>query len=194
MSRVRLLEDHEIEDAEVLSVIQVMQERTGDTAGMRVLAHRPDIMKSFMAFYGPLQLEGLLSRKLVELVRFGIAHINQCSACLSARYEDSFAQGLTEDMIDALWEADSSDLFTEREKAAIVFGQKMASDHYSVTDEDFERLYRSFSEKEVIELLMDIAMFIGIGRMYAVVDSVNMVCEVRIPGRELDLETASAGS
>ncbi len=191
MSRVRLLEDHEIDDSEALAVIQLMQERTGDTAGMRVLAHRPDIMKGFMAFYGPLQLEGLLSRKLVELVRFGIAHINQCSACLSARYEDSFAEGLTEEMIDALWEADSSALFTEREKAAIVFGQKMASDHYSVSDEDFERLYRSFSEKEVVELLMDIAMFIGIGRMYAVVDSVNMACELTIAGREHELAPAA---
>lgn len=178
MTRVRLLEDHEIEDAELLATIQQMQELTGDTTAMRVYAHRPDIMKSFMPFYIQLQTQGMLSRKLIELVRLGIAQINQCSACLSARYDDSIVEGLTEEMVDALWDVDGSDLFTEREKTAIVFGQKMARDHYSVTDDDFERLYRSFSEKEVVELLMDVAMFIGIGRMFAVIDAMNVVCSV----------------
>ena len=178
MARVRLLEDHEIEDKEILATIQQLQELTGDTASMRVFAHRPDIMKSFMSFYLELQTQGLLSRKLVELTRLGIAQINQCSACLSARYDDSIAEGLTEEMVDALWDADGSDLFTEREQAAIAFGQKMARDHYSVTDDDFARLYRSFSEKEVVELLLDIAMFIGIGRMFAVIDAMNVVCSV----------------
>ena len=178
MSRVRLLEDHEIEDSEVLETIRFVQEATGDTTGMRVLAHRPDIMKSFMAFYIPLQVEGRLNRKLIELVRFAIAQINQCSACLCARYEDSIADGLTEELIAALPDHERSDLFTEREKAAIAFAKKMAADHYSVHDADFERLYRSFDEGEVLELLMDVAQFIGVGRMFAVIDAMNVVCSV----------------
>ena len=194
MTRVRLLEDHEIEDKELLATIQQMQELTGDTTAMRVYAHRPDIMQSFMPFYIQLQTQGLLSRKLIELVRLGIAQINQCSACLSGRYEDSIAEGLTEEMVDALWDVDGSDLFTEREKTAIVFGQKMARDHYSVTDDDFERLYRSFSEKEVVELLMDIAMFIGIGRMFAVIDAMNVVCSVpTATSRASELVATSSG-
>jgi alkylhydroperoxidase family enzyme len=69
-------------------------------------------------------------------------------------------------------------VFTEREKAAIAFAQKMARDHFSVGDEDFARLYKHFSEKEVVELGFDVAQFIGIGRLFAVIDATNTVCAI----------------
>jgi len=62
---------------------------------------------------------------------------------------------------------------------AAVVAQKMARDHWSVTDEDFERLYQHFTINEVVELNTLIAQFVGIGRMLAVVDAKNPVCELR---------------
>ena len=182
MSRIRLLELSDM-DPEMAGIVQTVEEMTGDSTAMRAVAHRPDIVKAFGPFYWTLQMEGLLDRKLIELVRLAIAQINQCRNCLGSRYQDSIEQGLSEEMVAALPNAETSPLFTDREKAAIAFGQKMARDHYSVGDEDFARLYQYFSEKEIVELGFDVAQFIGIGRLFAVLDATNTVCA--IPPRQV---------
>ena len=177
MSRIRLADLNELEP-DIAEMIEQIEEATGDSTAMRVLAHRPDIIRNFVPFYWPLQTEGLLGRKLVELIRLSIAQINQCPNCLAGRYQDSFDAGLTEELIARLPTAEGSGEFSEREKSAIAFAQKMARDHWSVSDADFERLHQHFDEKELVELNMLVALFVGIGRMFAVIDAMNPACEI----------------
>ena len=56
----------------------------------------------------------------------------------------------------------------------------MARDHQMVGDDDFGRLYEHFSPREVVELCMLVAQFIGIGRMFAVIDASNAGCSIPI--------------
>lgn len=177
MTRIRLAERQEMTE-EVAAMCDQVEQLTGDSTALRALAHRPDILQPFAAFYWALQTEGRLSRKLVELIRLAVAQINQCKSCLGGRYQDAYDQGLTEAMIEALPNADASELFTDAERAAIAYAQKMASNHFDVGDEDFTRLYQHFSEEEVVEICMDVAQFIGVGRMFAVIDATNTVCAV----------------
>lgn len=179
MARIPLAERDEL-DPSILEFIDAIEQITGDSTAMRVLARRPEMLKRFADFYWPLQTAGLINRKLVELVRLAVAQINRCPNCLAARYEDAFEDGLSEQLIASLPEAERSAGFSEREKAAITYAQKMAQDHWTVTDEDFERLYRHYSIDEVVELAMLVAQFVGIGRMLAVIDAKNPVCELRI--------------
>ena len=104
MSRIRLLELSEMapDMAEIVTQVNVM---TGDATAMRAVAHRPDIIKAFAPFYWTLQMEGLLDRKLIELVRLAIAQINQCKNVLGSRYMDAIGQGLSEEMVAALLNA-----------------------------------------------------------------------------------------
>jgi len=80
-------------------------------------------------FYWPLQTQGLLNRKLIEITRLVIAQINQSPNCLATRCQDSFAEGLTEDLIAKLPKAEQSTGFSNKEKTAITFARKMAMDH-----------------------------------------------------------------
>ena len=57
-----------------------------------------------------------------------------------------------------------------REKLAVRFAQKMAIDHQSVDDEFFAELRREFSDPEIFELGMITGMFIGYGRLLAMLD------------------------
>jgi AhpD family alkylhydroperoxidase len=180
MSRIPLADVTAL-DSDMCEMITQVEQITGDSTGMRVMAHRPEMLKNFANFYWQLQTYGLLDRKLIELVRLGIAQINRCPNCLAARYQDSIEQGLTESMIARLPDVENADEFTERERAAIAFGQKMASNHWSVGDAEFARLYEHFNTDEIVELNMLVAQFIGIGRMFAVVDAMNPVCEIRRP-------------
>lgn len=182
MARIPLMQPEEMEP-DIRELCAGIEQLTGDSTAMRAIAHRPDIVRRFVDFYWPLQTEGRLGRKLVELVRLSIAQINQCKSCLGGRYDDAFAEGLTEEMIEALPQAERSALFTAAEKAAIAYAQKMATDHYSVGDDDFARLYEHFDQATVVELCMCVAQFIGVGRMFAVLDATNTACAIPVPER-----------
>lgn len=180
MTRIRLAELDELE-GDIRSMVEEVEAATGDSTALRVLAHRPDILKSFIEFYWPLQTAGLLSRKLIELVRLAVAQINQCPGCLSARYEDSIEEGLTEALVAKLPDIDTARDFSARERVAIRYARKMASNHLDVTDGDFIELHEHFSEGEIVELVMLVAMFIGIGRSFAAIDAMNPVCPIPRP-------------
>lgn len=180
MTRIRLAEDHEIRPDVLATIKDLEAQSTGDMSTMRILAHRPDIMEPFLAFYMALQQQGRLGIKLVELVRMAVAQINQCSTCLSGQYAAAVEAGVTPELVNALPYAEHSDRFEPREQVAIAFAKKMAGNHWEVNDDDFAKLYEHFDEKEVVELIMNIVQFIGIGRMFAVIDSINPVCELPV--------------
>lgn len=73
MTRVRLLDDHELD-----SGFQRML-GTEDEVYARVIGHRPELIRSFAKFYMPLRKEGLLDARLKELVRLRIANVNNCA-------------------------------------------------------------------------------------------------------------------
>ena len=62
-----------------------------------------------------------------------------------------------------------SNLFTPRERAALTFADLMATDHHKVDDAMFAELRRHFSEAEIVELGVSTALFIGFGRLNAVI-------------------------
>ena len=177
MARIRLLELEQME-SDVAEMCRGIAQLTGDSTALRAIAHRPDIVRAFTQFYWPLQTQGRFSRKLVELVRLSVAQINQCKNCLGGRYQDACDQGLTEAMIAELPRAQSSSLFDAREKAAIGYAQAMATNHYAVGDAEFARLHAHFDEGEIVELCMLVAQFIGVGRMFAVLDATNTACRL----------------
>ena len=60
-----------------------------------------------------------------------------------------------------------------REKLAVRFAEKIAIDHQSVDDEFFTELRGEFSDPEIFELGMITGMFIGYGRLLAMLDLEN---------------------
>jgi alkylhydroperoxidase family enzyme len=87
---------------------------------------------------------------------------------MSVRYAGARQAGLTEVKIGALDDA-GSDQFTPRERAALTFAELMATDHLKIDDAVFDELKRHFSEAEIVELGVATAMFVGFGRLNAVI-------------------------
>ncbi|HSE91663.1 MAG TPA: hypothetical protein VLF19_00025 [Methylomirabilota bacterium] len=86
---------------------------------------------------------------------------------MTVRYAGARQAGLTEAKIAALDDLDS-DLFSPRERAALTFAERMATDHHKVDDAVFAELRRHFSEAEIVELGVSTALFVGFGRFNAV--------------------------
>jgi alkylhydroperoxidase family enzyme len=86
---------------------------------------------------------------------------------MTVRYAGARQAGLTEVKIAALDDL-ASDLFSPRERAALTFADLMATDHHTIDDAVFAELRRHFSEAEIVELGVSTALFVGFGRLNAV--------------------------
>ena len=75
-----------------------------------------------------------------------------------------------EDLYRSVGEWRESDGYSEAEKLAIEFAERYCLDHLSLNDEFFERLRTQFSDEEILDLTTCCAMFLGLGRMLAVLD------------------------
>ena len=79
---------------------------------------------------------------------------------------------MTEEMIASLEDFESADI-TDREKLAVRFAERMATDHHSVDDSFFELLRAEFTDPEIFELGMVTGQFIGYGRLISILDLEN---------------------
>jgi AhpD family alkylhydroperoxidase len=134
----------------------------------RVYAQAPGIVGPYLTYMKALRENGTLPRRLIELLRLRVSFHNQCRTCMSIRYSDGVEEGVTEDLVCSLEKPQESEDLTDAEKAALAFADKFATDHLSITDETFARLYEHFGAGEVMELCFQVATFVGYGRMGAV--------------------------
>ncbi|WP_421839620.1 carboxymuconolactone decarboxylase family protein [Novosphingobium sp.] len=150
------------------------EDRTEIEQGMiRFLAHCPDQVLGMMQFAGALKVHRQLPEKLVELVRLRVAFFNQCRSCMAIRYTDALEDGVTEDLVCSLERPQEAENLTPAEKAAIRFGEAMATDHLRIDEAMYADLRKHFSESEIVELGMTCAFFVGFGRLAATLHMVE---------------------
>ena len=140
---------------------------------VQIYAQRPPLAAKFLEFGKTLREERLLPDRLIELVRLRVAFWNQCRSCMAVRYEEGVNDGLTEELVCSLERPQEAEDLTEAERAAIAFADLMATDHHAISDETFERLREHFSDAEIVELCMNVALFVGFGRMGAALHMVD---------------------
>ncbi|ODS94218.1 MAG: carboxymuconolactone decarboxylase [Erythrobacter sp. SCN 62-14] len=133
----------------------------------RYFAHCPEQALGLMGFGAALKMNRALPERLVELVRLRVAFFNQCRSCMAIRYSDAVADGVTEGLVCSLERPQEAENLTPAEKAAIRYGELMATDHLAITDATYAELREHFSEAQIVELGMTVAFFVGFGRLAA---------------------------
>ncbi len=147
----------------------------GDTATVieqgitRMLAHCPEMARGAIGFGAAIAMNRTLPERLVELVRLRVAFHNQCRSCMAIRYS-SAADTFTEDDVCSLEKPAEAVNLDAREKLAIDFGERFATNHLSIDDAYFEKLKAEFTEAEIIELMLHCALYVGMGRLAALLD------------------------
>jgi AhpD family alkylhydroperoxidase len=97
--------------------------------------------------------------KLLELVKLRASQINGCAHCLHMHRQDALKQGETEDRLLLLDAWRESELYTERERAALAWTEsltRIAENH--APDAVYEDVQNAFSEDELIALSIGVAM------------------------------------
>jgi len=139
----------------------------------RIFAHRPDLATAVAHYGRALREHRTLPDRLVELVRLRIAFHNQCRSCMAIRYGDAVADGLTEDLVCSLERPMEADDLDDRERLAIRYGELFATNHLAIDDAFYDRMRELFTEPEIVELGLNVALFVGIGRLSATWDMIE---------------------
>ena len=154
-------------DARLVAAIQPDNLTDLEQGLTRYFAHCPEQALGLMGFGGALKRNRTLPERLVELVRLRVAFFNQCRSCMAIRYSDAVADGVTEGLVCSLERPQEAENLTAAEKAAIRYGELMATDHLAIDDAVYADLRRHFSEAQIVELGMTVAFFVGFGRLAA---------------------------
>jgi AhpD family alkylhydroperoxidase len=99
-----------------------------------------------------------------EVARMRIAQLNACTACATFRAPSVIEAGVTEDVYEHLDEWRSWPGYTDRQRLAIEYAERFATDHRAIDDELFTRLRAQFADDEVLDLTLCCAVFLGLGR------------------------------
>ncbi len=84
--------------------------------------------------------------------------------------------GLTEEKIAEL-DAEENN-FSDRERLALEYAERLAVDHHTMDDGFFDRLRTQFDDAEILELGMMAGQYIGFGRLLMVLDLTPKSCPV----------------
>ncbi len=166
MSRIEKLAPDQW-DARLVAAIQPDNLTDLEQGLTRYFAHCPEQALGLMGFGGALKRNRTLPERLVELVRLRVAFFNQCRSCMAIRYSDAVADGVTEGLVCSLERPQEAENLSAAEKAAIHYGELMATDHLAIEDTVYADLRQHFTEAQIVELGMTVAFFVGFGRLAA---------------------------
>jgi alkylhydroperoxidase family enzyme len=122
-----------------------------------VRAHVRACFWFFARSWDALFRRGVCDHQLKELCRIYISRAVNCEYCGNQRSVQAATQGLAEGKVDELVNFETSDRYTEREKAALAYAEAIA--WRAPTDDAFwERMHGHFTEPELVEL----GCFIGL--------------------------------
>ncbi|MEO0032999.1 MAG: hypothetical protein RIS94_2757 [Pseudomonadota bacterium] len=172
MTRITLIEHPEWSD-ELRALTNPETLSTLERGTLRIMAHKPAMAAGFVKFFGALRGDRTLPERLTELMRLRIAFHNQCRSCMAIRYAPAAADGVDEALVCSLERPAEAENLTEREKLAIDYGERLATNHLSIDDAYYDRLKQHFSEAEIVELGVFAAICIGMGRLAATWDMVE---------------------
>jgi len=104
-----------------------------------------------------------------ESARWTIALINDCAVCQDTRAKEAASARIDDGFYAEVADWRTSTVLTERERLAAEFAQRFALDHLAMGDDFWTRLRAAFSDDEVADLTMCCGMFLGLGRVLAVI-------------------------
>lgn len=107
-----------------------------------------------------------LGRPLIELVYLRISQINGCAFCLEKHSNSLRKHGIEQSKLDSLAGWRVSRFFDARERAALAWAESLTDVVRSnAADADYLPLKEHFSDKEISDLTVAVALMNGLNRL-----------------------------
>ena len=125
-----------------------------------VRAHVPACFWSFANSWRDIFKNGVCDHSIKELCRVYVSRSINCEYCGNQRSLKAAGEGLKEAQYDDLLNFEKSTRYDERQKAALAYAEAITW-RLETDDAFWERLYKHFSEAELVELGCFIALTMG---------------------------------
>lgn len=126
---------------------------------IQTMARRPDIVRAFMQLNQAVLYGGTVPEEIKMLVSLIASQVSGCRYCQAHMANLSKIYQASEEKIAHVWEFETSDLFSDAERAALRVAYHGAMAPAQATQEDFDELYKHFDEGQVVEIVASIALF-----------------------------------
>lgn len=123
------------------------------------MQRRPDIAKAFMALNQAILYEGTVSEELKMLVSLIASQASGCRYCQAHMANLAHIYKASAEKIAAIWEWETSSLFTDAERAALTLAFKASILPNEANAEDFDEARKYFSDDELVEIVGSVALF-----------------------------------
>ena len=172
MPRLRYIEENE-KTPHTRELIESAKRTGAPDPRVVSIMTRSQVGAGWVEFWNKVLYQGVLPHKLKEMCRIRISVAHQCGYCSTVRSSVATAEGLTEDMINDLFNFENSQHFTPREKAALRYADLFKQGEHAIDRDDVYRdLSNHFSDEEIIELGLLCAQTDGVGKF---VKSLNVL-------------------
>ncbi len=121
----------------------------------RMLAHKPEALKTFVPLYAAVMGPGSADRRTKELAYLTSSIANECGYCTAAHKATARKAGITEDEIRAI-ETEQYQDFTPADRAVIQYARELTTT--ADANETSQPLFRSFNDEQVVEITLVVAM------------------------------------
>ncbi len=157
------LEPLALDQVEGLEAVEQTYQRTLGFVpnGLRIMARRPEIVQGFIALRRAVldPASGTVPAELKNLVAHIASRTHGCQYCQAHALQGAERAGAEQARLEAVWEYQTSELFSEAERAALDFAVHAASVPNLVTDADFDRLREHFDEGQIVEILAAVSLY-----------------------------------
>jgi uncharacterized peroxidase-related enzyme len=123
------------------------------------MSRRPGIARAFMQLNQAILYEGTVEEELKMLVSLVASQAAGCLYCQAHMANLSSIFEASGEKIAAVWEFETSDLFSDAERAALSLAMKASIIPNQAEQEDFDELAKYFDEGQIVELVASVALF-----------------------------------
>jgi uncharacterized peroxidase-related enzyme len=123
-----------------------------------VMARVPDALTHFLPLYSAVIDQGSVEAKYKELAYLKTAQINGCQYCFRAHSASGKKNGVTEEQIHALTFFGRSHAFNEKEKAVLLYAERVTRGASALRPAALQELKQYFSDDQIVELTLTVAI------------------------------------
>jgi uncharacterized peroxidase-related enzyme len=123
------------------------------------MQRRPAIAQAFMDLNRAVLYEGTVAEELKMLVSLVTSQASGCRYCQAHMTNLASIYKASDEKISAVWDFETSPLFSAAERAALRLGYHAALVPNEATSEDFDDLKKYFDAGQIVEIVATIALF-----------------------------------
>lgn len=155
----------------------MLNKLTGEPAFIEVFASAPHLVNLVMnEFYVKVFFGGEVEQRYKQLVRLRLSIVHGCRTCNKQNVPGALEAGVTQAQVDSMIAGTyETGPFSEADKAALAYADQMVLTNMNgdMSPELFRRLRAHFSEPQILELGVVMAIIAGMAKLSFLLDLVE---------------------